>query len=97
MSRMTKSLIVTALLTCAAVAHAAGDPEAGREKAKACAGCHGMDGKGRIPLAGKRASYLAGQLRAYQSGARRSQMMNAIARQLNDQDIADLAAYYAAR
>jgi len=81
----------------AVAVHAAGDPDAGREKAKSCAGCHGMDGNGRIPLAGKSVSYLEGQLRAYQSGARRDQMMNAIAKQLDDQDIADLAAYFAAQ
>jgi len=95
--RLMMTLMVSVLLISATAAHALGDREAGREKARACAGCHGMDGNGRIPLAGKSTRYLEGQLRAYQSGARRSQMMNTIAKQLNDQDIADLAAYYAAQ
>jgi cytochrome c553 len=91
------TLLLSVLLLSATAAQAVGDRAAGREKARSCAGCHGMDGKGRIPLAGKSVSYLEGQLRAYQSGARRSQMMNTIARQLDDQDIADLAAYFAAQ
>lgn len=96
-ARLFKTMMFTALLTSAALAHAAGDPNAGRDKARGCAGCHGMDGNGRIPLAGKRAGYLEEQLRAFQSGARREQTMNTIAKQLDDQDIADLAAYFAAQ
>jgi cytochrome c553 len=86
----------TALLLSAA-AHAAGDPNAGREKARGCASCHGMDGKGRIPLAGKKIGYLEEQLRAYRSLMRSDEIMNAIAKQLDDQDIADLAAYFASQ
>ena len=91
-----KALLFTSLLLSTA-AHAAGDPGAGAEKAKGCASCHGIDGKGRIPLAGKSAEYLEGQLRAFQRGARRDQMMNMMAKSLSDQDIADLAAYFAAQ
>lgn len=91
------ALILTALLLKTVMAQVAGDPDAGREKARACAGCHGMDGKGRVPLAGKTADYLEEQLRAYQSGARHEETMNAIAKQLDDQDIADLAAYFASQ
>ena len=90
-----KALIFAALLLGATAAHAAGDPGAGAEKAKGCAGCHGIEGKGRVPLAGKSAVYLEAQLRAFQSGVRRQQMMNMMARSLSDQDIADLAAYFA--
>jgi len=99
-SRLTMTLIITSLLLIVtAAAHAAGDADAGRDKARACAACHGMDGQGRVPLAGKTAGELEELLRDYdyQSGARRGQTMNAIARQLSDEDIADLAAYYAAQ
>jgi len=93
-----KPILITALLLgSAAAAQAAGDAAAGHDKARGCASCHGMDGKGRIPLAGKTAGYLEGQLRAFQSGVRREQMMNMIAKQLSDQDIADLAAYFASQ
>lgn len=96
-AQLLKLLTITALMIAATSAHATGDPEAGREKARGCAACHGIDGHGRIPLADKTAAYLEEQLRAYQSGARREQTMNTIARQLDDQDIADLAAYYASQ
>ena len=96
-ARMITALMFTVLLMSAAAAHAAGDPDAGSKKAKGCASCHGIDGNGRIPLAGKSAFYLEEQLRAFQSGVRKQQMMNMMARSLSDQDIADLAAYFAAQ
>jgi cytochrome c553 len=46
-------------------------------------------------LAGKDAKYLAKQLRDYKSGARPDPMMATIAKSLSEQDISDLAAYYA--
>ena len=91
------TMLFTTLLIGAAAAHAAGDPEAGREKARGCAGCHGLDGGGRIPLADKTAADIEEQLLAYQSGARRDEIMNTVAKQLDEQDIADLAAYYASQ
>ncbi|MDX1488160.1 MAG: c-type cytochrome [Acidiferrobacterales bacterium] len=63
-----------------------------------CTGCHGADGLGvgTFPaLAGKDADYLAKQLRDYKSGARPNPMMATIAKSLSEQDIADLAAFYA--
>lgn len=63
-----------------------------------CAGCHGVDGlgTGNAPaLAGQDAEYLVKQLYDYKSGARQNVMMNTIAKSLSDQDIADVAAYYA--
>ena len=90
-------LILTTLLLNTVMAQVVGNPDAGREKARACAACHGMDGKGRIPLAGKMADDLEKQLRAYQSGSRHEETMNTITKQLDDQDIADLAAYFASQ
>ena len=87
-------LILTTLLLKTVMAQVVGDPDAGREKARACEACHGIDGKGRIPLAGKTADDLEKQLHAYQSGSRHEETMNAIAKQLDDQDIADLATYF---
>lgn len=66
--------------------------------ASQCAGCHGDEGLGIEdfpPLAGKDAAYLATQLQDYRSGAREDPMMNAIAGDLNDADIAELANHYA--
>ncbi len=79
---------------------AAGDLEAGRVKAKACAVCHGIDGLGKRPdmpnLAGQNELYMAEQLRRYRSGRRAHPEMNVVSEGLSDQDIDDLARYYAA-
>ena len=77
-----------------------GDVAAGREKAQACASCHGAHGVSVLPnapnLAGQPEMYLAEQLRFYRSGRRPSEVMGVVARPLSDRDIDDLAAWYAA-
>jgi len=77
----------------------AGDPSAGQTKSAACAACHGMDGRGTTPLfpnlQGQKAEYLARQLRAFRDGNRQDPTMAPMAMALTDQDIADLAAFYA--
>lgn len=81
-------------------ARAAGDVAAGRQKALMCQTCHGLDGRAKIPeapnLAGQNPLYLAKALKDYRSGARKNDMMSLVAPTLKDQDIDDLAAYYAA-
>jgi cytochrome c553 len=76
------------------------DLATGRSKAQACAVCHGALGLSTQPdaphLAGQPALYLAAQLRAYRSGARKHEVMAVMARPLSDADINDLAAWYAA-
>lgn len=79
--------------------YAQADAIAGRVKAEAaCAACHGANGVSvadTIPnLAGQKAAYLEGQLRALKSGARRNAVMNAVAGQLSPQEISNLAAYF---
>ncbi|MDN3922308.1 c-type cytochrome [Roseateles violae] len=78
----------------------AGDVEAGRAKAQACAVCHGPLGLSTAPdapnLAGQPELYLAAQLRAYRSGARKHEVMGVMAKPLSDEDIANLAAWFAA-
>ena len=83
------------------LAHAA-DIEAGRTKvATVCAACHGANGvsvSDSIPnLAAQRAGYLVAQLRALKDGTRKNPVMNAIASQLSADDIANVAAYFAAQ
>ncbi len=79
--------------------HAAGVAPAGQAKSAACAACHGADGNSPAPnfpkLAGQGAAYIEQQLRAFKSGVRPDPTMNGIAAALSDQDMADLAAYYA--
>ncbi len=76
-----------------------GNPAAGKVKTRACLTCHGVDGIGRLPsapnLAGQNEWYLAKQLRDYRSGKRTHQFMSIIAKNLSDEDIDDLAAWYA--
>ena len=77
---------------------AGGDAAAGEAKAASCGGCHGADGMGNAdnpPLAGMDEANFVEQLAAYKSGARENAMMQMFAGQLSDEDMADLAAYYA--
>lgn len=75
------------------------DPQAGKEKSVVCQGCHGPDGNSTDPqfprLAGQYEDYLVRALSDYKSGARRNPIMSGFAATLNEQDIANLAAYYA--
>lgn len=76
-----------------------GDRDAGRKLAGQCRVCHGLDGYAQIPIAphigGEPASYLRAQLTAFRDGERQHEMMSIVARSLTDQQIADLAAWYA--
>ena len=76
------------------------DVAAGARKAIACQACHGLDGVSRLPeaphLAGQPALYLEPALRAYRSGERRNEVMSIAAKSLGDDDVRDLAAYFAA-
>lgn len=93
-------LAAAAATVAAADQPAAQDPAtAGRQKALQCQGCHGLDGRAKVPgaphIGGQVKEYLAKSMRDYKSGARKDEVMAVVARQLSDQDIEDLAAYYA--
>src|SRR3569832_198802 len=90
-----KVILIASLAVAAISAEAAGNAIAGRDKAKGCATCHGADGKGTVPLAGKKVAFIAEQLRDFRSGARKHEIMNMVAKGLNGQDIDDLAVYFA--
>lgn len=75
----------------------AGDASAGKEKAVVCQACHmaPAGSPGDTPhLAGQREGYLARQLKAFKSGDRKQPLMNAIASQLSDADIDNIAAFW---
>lgn len=91
--------VVTAVATLALAGQArAADVEAGRAKAEACFACHGRTGVSVSPeipnLAGQKAQYLENQLKAFRAKTRTNPLMNAMAAQLSDGDIADLAAFF---
>lgn len=91
-------LLVGALLLAGSIAPAAADP-AETVKTKGCVTCHGMDGQGTSPifpnLAGQSEVYLAQQLKAFRSGRRQAPQMSIAVQNLSNQEIRELAAYYA--
>ena len=86
------------LIAAAAAPALAADAVAGRQKALACAVCHGPLGLSVAldapNLAGQPAQYLSLQLRAYRSGARKHEVMNVMAKPLSDADVDDLVAWF---
>lgn len=77
----------------------AGDPEAGKAKSAVCAACHGGTGISPTPawpnLAGQKEQYLIQQMTAFRDGTRQNAQMAPMVKNLTDEDIANLAAYYA--
>ena len=86
-----------ALLLLTAAAQAA-NPEAGKEKSRTCAACHGADGNsaaGDFPkLAGQHYDYLVKSLKDYKTAARKSAIMAPQVANLSQRDMEDLAAFY---
>lgn len=100
-----KKLIVAGMVFLGAISSLAtaaqGNAEAGKSKSAACAGCHGPDGNSPAPafpkIAGQSERYLYKQLQDIKSNVRPVPVMTPIVANLTDQDLADLAAYYAAQ
>ncbi len=79
-----------------------GDIQAGKGKTQTCVACHGTDGNSTVPnwpkIAGQYENYLVKELREFRAGEKGPRFeasMYAMVANLSDQDIADLAAYYA--
>jgi cytochrome c553 len=101
---MTAALVVLAGSALSAqAADVVGNAKAGQDKVSMCIGCHGIpDYRTAYPevyevpkLGGQNERYIENALNGYKKGDRRFQTMHAIASSLTDQDIADIAAYYA--
>jgi len=86
-------------LSGAGAAWADGNATRGKEKSLTCAACHGADGNSINPewpsLAGQNEVYLVRSISSFQDGSRSNVLMSPQAAMLSDQDIADLAAYFA--
>jgi cytochrome c553 len=96
---MMLATLIVGSVGLAASAQAAGDAAAGKAKATACAMCHGPDGAGTQvapKLAGEASAKFIQALQDFQSGKRDNAMMKAQAASLTPDDMANLAAYYAA-
>lgn len=99
--RKTNFVVLVFALAVSVPAVAAGDPVAGKAKSVVCAACHGPDGNsltGDFPkLAGQKEDYLVASLTHYKSGKRKNPIMAGMAAPLSQQDMVDLAAYFASQ
>jgi len=94
-------LLVSGLALPVQSAHA-GDAAAGKVKAYTCTGCHGIPGYNNVyptykvpKIGGQNYEYLTASLKAYRDGERHHSTMELQASSLSDQDIDDIAAYFA--
>lgn len=98
---LTLALTGLALGITASVWAQGGDVEAGKTKSATCAACHGADGNSVNPewpkLAGQHPEYIIKQLMNFKNDERVNATMAPMAKPLSDQDMADLAAYYASQ
>ena len=80
-----------------------GDPARGKARAQMCEGCHGIaDYRTAYPqvypvpkIGGQQQAYIVKSLQDYKTGVRKHPTMRGIAATLSDQEMTDLAAYYA--
>lgn len=103
MKKLFALLILGGIAGVAAAADIVGNAKAAETKVPTCNGCHGIPGyKSSFPevyqvplIGGQSAKYLESALKAYRKGDRKHPSMRGVASSLSDQDIADVAAYYA--
>lgn len=103
MKKIFALLALAGVANISAAAEVVGDAKAARAKVEMCIGCHGIPGyKASFPelyqvpmLGGQSAKYIESALKAYKKGERKHPTMQGIAASLSEQDIADVAAYYA--
>ncbi len=95
-------LIISLVLLCSHITWAEGDAQSGQLKAETCLGCHSAPNADnaypmyRVPkVGGQNALYLVSALKAYRAGERPHKTMQANASNLSDQDIEDIAAFFA--
>jgi cytochrome c553 len=107
MKTLLPVIVALLALTLVPVARAqapAGDAAAGEKKNALCVGCHAIQGYQasfpeihKVPMiAGQNAAFIVASLKAYKKGERKHPTMRGVAETLTEQDMADLAAFYAA-
>lgn len=102
MNRFILAVMLGLACNTAALAQTSGNAEAGRSKTAVCAACHGVDGNtvvvpGAARLGGQHEKYLLKQLQEIKSGDRPIPLMAGQLNNFNDQDLADIAAYFASQ
>lgn len=103
MKKIFALFVLAGIANLAAAADVVGNAAAAKNKVAMCIGCHGIPGyKASFPevyqvpmLGGQSAKYIESALNQYKKGDRKNPSMRGIAAGLSDQDIADVAAYYA--
>ncbi|MBV7537322.1 cytochrome c [Duganella sp. sic0402] len=103
MKKLTALLVFAGLAHVAVAAEVVGNAQNAKAKIEMCIGCHGIPGyKATFPevfqvpmIGGQSAKYIESALQAYKKGERKHPSMRGIAASLSDQDIADVAAFYA--
>lgn len=101
MKRLVLSLasLVLAVSSIGAQAQTAGDAAAGERKSAVCAACHGADGNSELgsnpKLAGQNVRYLVKQMTDIKEGNRTVALMTGLLDNMSEQDLEDIAAYYA--
>jgi len=98
---MTTRILFAATLLCASSASLAQDNSIARGLAATCANCHGTEGhsvtREVATLAGMRKEYIVSQMKAFKDGTRPATVMHQLAKGYTDQQIEQLAAYFAAK
>ncbi|MGQ0486632.1 MAG: c-type cytochrome [Hyphomicrobiales bacterium] len=88
-----------AMVAGSSAAEAAGDAAAGKKVMLKCQVCHGKDGIAKLPeapnIAGQKETYLVKALTSFKAGERKNEQMTVVIKGLSDDDIANVAAYYA--
>ncbi len=103
MKKLFAFLALAGIAHFAAAADVVGNAATAKAKVEMCIGCHAIPGyKATFPevyqvpmIGGQSAKYIESALKAYQKGDRKHPTMRGIAASLSEQDIADVAAYYA--
>ncbi len=99
--KISMQLIILLTVLCGQIAFAEGDATAGQTKSQPCAACHGADGNSVNPewpkLAGQGEGYIVAQLELFKDGTRQNALMQPQVAALSEQDMLDIAAFYASQ
>jgi cytochrome c553 len=100
-SPVARLILGLAIAMVSFASHAAGDPARGKQLAAQCFACHGVDGNSPSPvnpkIGGQHEAYLLLALNAYVEGTRPNSLMTGAVLDKSEQDLRDIAAYFASQ
>ena len=101
MFKLVTAVTVVLMSATPMTVSASGDAAKGQSKSEVCHACHGADGMSTQPiypnLAGQQQDYLSKALHDYREGRRSDPLMNGFSANLSDDDIEDIASWYASQ